>query len=78
MLSCHSPITVLARKLGYDRPLIPTQKGEGKPAYITLHEYSNLFWSLVYLEIQLMRIYIHFEYKTYYLDSQVAENNRPL
>ena len=34
--------TVEARKLECDRPLLPNQKKEGKPAYITLDPYSNL------------------------------------
>ena len=38
---------VEARKLEYDRPLIPKPKKEGTPAEITLHPYSNFLESTV-------------------------------
>ena len=53
------PCTVEARKLEYDRPLIPKQQKEGKPAEITLNPYSNLLEPAVCLFGAFVASYFH-------------------
>ena len=56
----RGPVAVEARKLEYDRLLIPKQKKEGKPASTTLHPCSNTLESTTVADRNPALHYVHY------------------